>query len=461
MTPPEIEDIDKITDLVKGGKDIKQIMAVLQALDAINENDKRKKQIEEEGHANKMFLDKEFVLGKDNVYIYRDNRTKKKGYYIRIYDPKTQTHWTKSLRTTNRLQAMTMAEKIYSEKIGRITIGVRHQSITAKELVALYQNKRRRYLTDIPHEGITPKSFDALCNHIKHWEDFMKEKGHMNTNLEDIPTELGIEFGLYIKSKSKHTEGSRNNTTINHTIAAVKKMYKDIAVKEKYITANEVPIFEYLKTNREQKPTRDVLTAEEFTAVCKWINYKYCNEKGIDDKERIKRRVYGLVFTMCHYMGGRPKEILGLKWSDISINPSDDKKGKEINRQVKFSDVSNIGKALDDGWVITFPQGTTTPFKPIRRGTAHIIKTFKPIVVPIVIDGFRRSFDKKGIRIKKKDILQTMEIKKPLDIDYNNDSFESIIEKIEYAIEQHSSFLKVISKEELERYEKNNYKRKF
>ena len=145
----------------------------------------------------------------------------------------------------------------------------------------------------------------------------------------------------------------------------------------------------------------------------------------------------------------------------ISIQRTWREKGKEISRQVKFSDVSNIGTALDDGWVITFPQGTTTPFKPIRRGTAHIIKTFKPIVVPIVIDGFRRSFDKKGIRIKKKDILQSMEIKQPLEIDYENESFESIMEKIEYAIEQHSSFLKVISKEELEDYEKNNYKRKF
>ena len=83
----------------------------------------------------------------------------------------------------------------------------------------------------------------------------------------------------------------------------------------------------------------------------------------------------------------------------VSIQRTWREKGKEVNRQVKFSDVSNIGKALDDGWVITFPQGTTTPFKPIRRGTAHLIKTFKPIVVPIVIDGFRRSFDKKGIRI--------------------------------------------------------------
>ena len=348
MTPPEIEDIDAITDLVKGGKDIKQIMAVLQALDAINENDKRKKLIEEQGNANRMFLDKEFVLGKDNVYIYRDNRTKKKGYYIRIYDPKSQTHWTKSLKTTNRLQAMTMAEQIYSEKIGRINIGVRHQSITTKELVALYQNKRRRYLTNTPHQGITPRSFDALCNHIKHWEDFMQEKGHTNTKLEDIPTELGIEFGLFIQSKKKDNGFTRTNYTINHTIAAVKKMYKDVAVKEKYITTNEVPIFEYLKTNREEKPSRDVISAEEFTAITKWINYKYCNEKGIDDKEKIKRRVYGLVYTMSHYMGCRPKEMLGLKWKDISINPSDDKKGKEINRLVHIPATnSKTGKSRD------------------------------------------------------------------------------------------------------------------
>ena len=86
---------------------------------------------------------------------------------------------------------------------------------------------------------------------------------------------------------------------------------------------------------------------------------------------------------------------------------------KEVNRKVKMSDISNIGKALNDGWVINFPQGTTKPFFPIRKGTAHIIKHYKPIVVPIVIDGFRRAFDKKGIRIKKKNILQSMEIKKP------------------------------------------------
>ena len=146
----------------------------------------------------------------------------------------------------------------------------------------------------------------------------------------------------------------------------------------------------------------------------------------------------------------------------VSIDRTWRAAGKEINRQVKLSDVSNIGKALDDGWVITFPQGTTKPFKPIRRGTAHLIKTYKPIVVPIVIDGFRRSFDKKGLLIKKRGVLQSMVIKKPLEIDYDNDSVEKIVQDIEFAIEQHPSFLKVTPVEEYQKSEEElNKKREF
>ena len=145
----------------------------------------------------------------------------------------------------------------------------------------------------------------------------------------------------------------------------------------------------------------------------------------------------------------------------VSIDRTWRSKGEEVNRQVKMSDISKIGTALNDGWVITFPQGTTTPFKPIRKGTAHIIKKYKPVVVPVVIDGFRRSFDKKGIRIKKRNILQSMEIKNPIDIDYDNESVESIVEKIEIAIEQHPSFLKVLSQKEISEIEKNNKKREW
>jgi hypothetical protein len=52
-----------------------------------------------------------------------------------------------------------------------------------------------------------------------------------------------------------------------------------------------------------------------------------------------------------------------------------------------------------------------------------------------------------------------MEIKAPLEIDYDNESIEQIVEKIEYAIEQHPSFLKVIPQEELLENERLNKKR--
>ena len=70
----------------------------------------------------------------------------------------------------------------------------------------------------------------------------------------------------------------------------------------------------------------------------------------------------------------------------VSIERTWRSKGEDVKRQVKMSDISKIGTALNDGWVITFPQGTTTPFKPIRKGTAFIIKQYKPIVIPIVIE---------------------------------------------------------------------------
>jgi len=136
----------------------------------------------------------------------------------------------------------------------------------------------------------------------------------------------------------------------------------------------------------------------------------------------------------------------------ISVERTWRSQGKDVTekREVNPNDTENIRIALEDGWVITFPQGTTKSFKPVRKGTAHIIKQYRPIVVPIVIDGFRRSFDKKGLRMKKKGIQQSFVIKKPLEIDYEIDTIDQIVEKVEFAIEQHPSFLKVIPAEEVE-----------
>jgi 1-acyl-sn-glycerol-3-phosphate acyltransferase len=119
----------------------------------------------------------------------------------------------------------------------------------------------------------------------------------------------------------------------------------------------------------------------------------------------------------------------------ISVKRTWREAGKEIKRKVDAKDTENIEKALKAGWVITFPQGTTKAFAEGRKGTAHIVKNYEPIVVPVVINGFRRAFDKKGLFLKKKGTELQVTIKEPLKLDYQ-DNVENVLHKLMDAIEQ-------------------------
>ncbi len=138
---------------------------------------------------------------------------------------------------------------------------------------------------------------------------------------------------------------------------------------------------------------------------------------------------------------------------------SNDRRFYKVGNVLDFNTVEKLIEQ-DDRVIISLGFNNSS-FDTMSKGTANIIKQNKTIVVPIVIDGFRRSFDRKGLRIKKKGILQSMVIKEPLVIDYDNESIEEIVEKIEFAIEQHPSLLKVIPVEVLQEQEELDKKRKW
>ena len=114
--------------------------------------------------------------------------------------------------------------------------------------------------------------------------------------------------------------------------------------------------------------------------------------------------------------------------------------GKDVKREVDMKDSNKIHDALNKRWVITFPQGTTKPFAPGRKGTAHIIKEMRPVVVPVVINGFWRAFNRKGLRFKKRGTTWSVKFKAPLSVDYDA-PVEDILEQVMDAIEQSSKFM--------------------
>lgn len=125
----------------------------------------------------------------------------------------------------------------------------------------------------------------------------------------------------------------------------------------------------------------------------------------------------------------------------ITVKRTWAKNSKEVRKGLDVHDTRNIHDALADNWLITFPQGTTTPFAPGRRGVAFTIKHQKPVVVPIVIDGFFKAFGKKGINLKKLGTTLTVRFKEPMTINFE-DSTEEILSQVMDAIEQSEGFKK-------------------
>ena len=108
--------------------------------------------------------------------------------------------------------------------------------------------------------------------------------------------------------------------------------------------------------------------------------------------------------------------------------------GESINREVRSQDPSNINLALEDGWVITFPRGTTDKTKPVRKGTAYIIKNNLPIIVPIKLSGFSDVFQRNGFKVLNRKKSFSMEICEPVYGDICNKSIDEITLELEKII---------------------------
>ena len=108
--------------------------------------------------------------------------------------------------------------------------------------------------------------------------------------------------------------------------------------------------------------------------------------------------------------------------------------GESVSRGIRSEDPDNIKLALEDGWVITFPRGTTDNTKPIRKGTAHIIKSNTPLVVPIKISGFNNVFQRNGLKVINRKKEFSIEIMKPLRKGITDNSIEQITTELENII---------------------------
>jgi 1-acyl-sn-glycerol-3-phosphate acyltransferase len=197
-----------------------------------------------------------------------------------------------------------------------------------------------------------------------------------------------------------------------------------------------LPLKNVLFVSNHQTYFADVITFLHIFCAVKW---RKRNRLGVP---------YYLLnpFTRVHYVAA--EETMKGSWISrfftlagaLTVRRTWKKDGSDARRGLDPSDTRKIERALRNSWVITFPQGTTKPYAPGRKGTAYIIKHCRPVVIPVIIQGFWRAFNKKGLSFKKKGVQLSVTFHPPMNINFD-DPAEKILDEVMDAIQQSKNYM--------------------
>jgi integrase len=141
---------------------------------------------------------------------------------------------------------------------------------------------------------------------------------------------------LQKKPKNKKSNGKpRSIELINNAISEVGKMYKDIAVRERYISKDDVPEIDRLKEQPDEEFKRDVYSLEQYEKLWKFMEYKYTRDKSVNAEELAIRKIFAKLIGIMMNGGFRVKEVRGLTWNEVYANPLDHAEKRKENVLIK------------------------------------------------------------------------------------------------------------------------------
>ena len=304
------------------------------ALLAIQEA-KNQKQQQVEAGTNKFFLDKTLVYEDVDAFIFRRADSKSGRYYFRLYDENTKKPLVRSLRTSDKIQALASARLMYMDVKGKINRGERIRGITTNELIKIRTNQLKKIVTDIPHQGITPETFRVKQYYLSVWAEYIDSLDLTKRTIDKIQPELTRDFGIWFLNKEKATsqaKGTRRSAeVVNNVITEILSMYSKVAIRDRYISKERFPQIDKVKEQKDGSYKNMVLTEDQYKVLWKYLEYQYTRDKKVKAYEIEMRKTFKDFIGILFNTGCRPKELLGLKVKDITTNHSWNAKQKETN----------------------------------------------------------------------------------------------------------------------------------
>ena len=233
---------------------------------------------------------------------------------------------------------------------GKLARGEKTKSLTTEDLINLYLQREERKISPIPKTGITRSSFQRKRTYLNVWKRYIDEELKMSkTPIEKIPSDTTRDFGYWIQrqeKRSSHQKTGYSSDYINSVSSEVLKMYRDVGIRDRYISQSHIPEIDFLKAQPSNQAKRDIFSVDEYLNFAKHLRTnKYLKPENSTLEEQGKRSMFREFIGISYNTGMRPSELLKLKWGDISINITDSKDDQKIFRIIKVrSENSKTGR---------------------------------------------------------------------------------------------------------------------
>jgi len=273
----------------------------------------------------KNYVDKTLVYDDiDTCFLYKRGDTKSGIWYFRIWDTKRQRAVFRSLKTTNKELALTTAKQLYRDIAGKIERNERLKQINTIELIEMWDKFLQSQISDVPHMGIVPKTYASKRYWLSNWREFITELHLDKTPIDKIKPQLTRGFCTWLDAKPKKTAlqtGARSREQINNNVNEVIKMYNQLAVRERYISKDDIPQIDRLKYEVDDSVKRDIMTLKEYETYYTYLKRNYCTKKHnplVPAVELEKRKIFSEFILILTNTGLRPKELLGMKVKEVT-----------------------------------------------------------------------------------------------------------------------------------------------
>jgi len=242
-------------------------------------------------------------------------------YQMSMYIKDEKRYVRKSLKTRDKDIAIKRSEEEFIRYRSKIMNGEKIFSLTAEEL----RNKYLKYIEqEVKENQISLGRQTNIKTFTKHYLDFVGK----NTKILNIDKK---EFQKYRSFRQSKKSDIRMTVVQNESIT-IKQMYK-FAKNEGFINQNYELDFGKFRVdkNESSRVAYEVKDYKQLISISKYWDRKVSDAHVKRDEEIYYRRtIRDFIVLMSNY-GFRTKELLLIKWKDVSIN--DDGTAKIVIRK--------------------------------------------------------------------------------------------------------------------------------